>query len=116
MENGRIDANHYAHLMIVQTLTIMGRTLEAGKSIQDGLMAYSINVENLETVCYANDWIDEENSARYAEVTKNFFEINNITDSQKMAIDTQYKLSRKKLEFLLKEVLSNQMKYMELEI
>lgn len=114
--DSRIDASKYADILIREILTSIGRSVEAGKSIGDSMMAYNLNVQNLETICYANDWIEDKNDIKYKELVNSYFAENKLDTSKHIDQIHEHRIHRKKFQFLLKEILQKQLKYLELEI
>lgn len=112
----KIDAGVYANLLIREIMTSISSAIEAGKPLSDAMAAYCLNVQNLETLCEANDWLDESNLANYELIKDSFYSSRNIEKGSRLSIELDYALHRKKFGFLLKEVLAYQMKYFEDEI
>lgn len=109
-EDFEINPHRYANKIIDGIIEAPIKALENNKSFDDGLMAYTIYVEMLETLARANHWIGNAKDDYQELVTKKLAEEKVNLDFEKIMVRKDAKISKIKFEFLLEKILNTRAK------
>lgn len=109
-EDFEINPHRYANKIIDGIIEAPIKALENNKSFDDGLMAYTIYVEMLETLARANHWIGNVKDDYQEQLSKKLEEQKGTLDAEKNVIRKDSKISKIKFELLMEKILNTRAK------
>lgn len=105
-----INPTKYANSIIQGIIDAPVKALENNKSFDEGLMAYTLGVENLELLCRANKWINGPGDDYEVKLKEKKLEIQKDLDAEKVLPRRDAKISKIKFELLFSRILDTRMK------